>query len=171
MAARISIPFQHALLKAWHAWVAGSYLVAYLTADEDTYVLHQFAGYVLLVAIAVRLLAGMAAPAAGPWRLPRPGIKAAIVWLSVRRGRHPLFTWLATALLAGLGLAAATGALADGVTWFEDPHEAIAEASLWVIFAHIAFVGFMYGGKRLLSRAAAWLTDARLPVPSRRNAR
>jgi len=171
MAARIPIPLQHTLLKAWHAWAAGAYLVAYLTADEDTYALHQFAGYALLAAIAVRLLAGMAAPAAGPWRLPRLDVKAAIAWLSVRRGRHPLFAWLAAALLAGLGLAAATGALADGVTWFEDPHEAIAEASMWVIFAHIAFVGFMYGGKRLLTRAAAWLAEARLPVPSRRNAR
>jgi hypothetical protein len=171
MAARIPIPLQHTLLKAWHAWAAGAYLVAYLTAGEDTYALHQFAGYALLAAIAVRLLAGMAAPAAGPWRLPRPDIKAAIGWLSVRRGRHPLFALLAAALLAGLGLAAATGALADGLTWFEHPHEAIAEASLWVIFAHIAFVGFMYGGKRWLGRAAAWLAEARAPVASRRNAR
>ena len=42
---------------------------------------------------------------------------------------------------------------------------------LFDLFAHIAFIGFMYGGKRLLNRAAAWLADARLPVPSRRNAR
>ena len=31
-----SVRVQHALLKGWHAWLAGSFLVAYMTADENT---------------------------------------------------------------------------------------------------------------------------------------
>ncbi|HLO74830.1 MAG TPA: hypothetical protein VK196_00060 [Magnetospirillum sp.] len=157
----MSPKFQHTLLKVWHAWVGGGFLVAYLTADEDTYSMHVFAGYAVLAAIVVRLLIAMAAPSAGPLRLPRPSWRALAEWLAVRKGRHPLFAWFAVALLAVVGLAAASGALADSFTWLEDPHEAIAEASLWVIFAHIAFVTFIYGGKRLWGRIAARLSQFR----------
>ena len=48
------------------------------------------------------------------------------------------------------------------MAWLEDPHEAMSEASLWVIFGHIAFVTFIYGGKRLLVRAKDALPDIRL---------
>lgn len=132
----------HALLKLWHAWVAGGFLVAYVTADEDTYSMHLFAGYAVLAAIAARLLAGLLAPANSPLRLPNP--------LSAITRRNPLFAWFAAALLVSVGLAAATGALADGAVWLEKPHEAVAEASLWVIFAHLGFIAFVYGGKRFL---------------------
>jgi cytochrome b len=59
MAGRLSVQLQLALLKAWHAWLAGGFLVAYLTADEDSYAMHQFAGYAGLAAIALRLAAGL----------------------------------------------------------------------------------------------------------------
>jgi cytochrome b len=147
---------QHGLLKAWHAWLAGSFLVAYVTADENTHAMHQFAGYAALIAIVVRIAVGLLAPAGSPLRLPRPDPQAARAWLSIRlsmhKGRHPLFAWLAALLLAVVGLAALTGVLADYATWMEHPHEAIAEASLWVIVAHIAFVAWMYAGKRWLGR-------------------
>src|SRR5512139_4113605 len=117
---------QHALLKAWHAWLAGSFLVAYLTADENTYAMHQFAGYAVLAAIVARLVGGLLAPAGSPLRLPRPDLRAAWAWLSTRKGRHPLFAWFAATLLAVVGLAALTGALADNAAWMEHPHEAIA---------------------------------------------
>lgn len=171
MAERTSVKLQYVLLKAWHAWLAGSFLVAYLTADEDTYSMHLFAGYAVLAAIAARLLAGLLAPASSPLRLPRPDVKAAMAWLSAGKGRHPLFAWLAAALLIAVGLAAATGALADIVVWLEDPHEAVAEASLWVILVHIAFVALMYGGKRLAGRARAWLSRVSLSTPSKEIAR
>jgi cytochrome b len=143
---------QHGLLKAWHAWLAGSYLVAYLSADEDTYAMHQFAGYAVLVAIFARLAVGLLAPAGSPLRLPRPDLQAARAWLSTRKGRHPLFAWLAALLLAVIGLTALTGVLADNAAWMEHPHEAVAEASLWAIAAHIAFIAWMYAGKRWLQR-------------------
>ncbi len=157
----MSARFQRALLTLWHAWIAGGILVAYLTADEDTYAMHLFSGYAVLAAVAVRLLAGALAPAASPLRLPRPGVRTALAWLIHRKGRHPLFPWIALALLLGVGLAAGTGALADGTPWLEDPHEAISEASLWVIFGHVAFVSYVFGGKRLWRRWAATAKDSR----------
>lgn len=160
----MSPKLQNTLLKFWHAWLAGGFVVAYVTADEDTYAMHQFAGYAVLAAIVVRLLAAMAAPAAGPLRMPRPSLSALIRWFGQRKGRHPLFAWFAVALLAVVGLVAATGAAADFATFMEDPHEAIAEASLWLIFAHIAFVTVIYGGKRLLNRTLERLSALRQPT-------
>lgn len=158
---------QNTLLKIWHAWLAGGFTVAYLTASEDTYAMHQFAGYAVLAAIALRLLAALAAPAAGPLRMPRPSLSALVRWFGQRKGRHPLFAWFAVALLAVVGVVAATGAAADFVTFMEDPHEAVAEASLWLIFAHIAFVTFIYGGKRLLNRFTQHLPTVRLFLPAK----
>lgn len=154
----MSPKLQHAMLKVWHAWIGGAYAVAYVTADEDTYAMHLFAGYAVLAAIVVRLLMGMAAPANGPWRLPRPSLKAASAWLRDRKGRNPLFAGFAAALLVAVGLAAVSGVAADGIPWLEDPHEAVSEASLWVIFGHIAFVSYMYGGKRLVRQVGDWLS-------------
>lgn len=171
MTEKISVKFHHTLLKVWHAWLAGGFLVAYLTADEDTFAMHQFAGYAVLTAIAARLLAGILAPSTSPLRLPRPDIKATAIWFHVRRGRHPLFAWLAAALLIAVGLAAASGAIADFASWFEDAHEVIVDAALWVIFGHLAFVLFVYGGKRHLRRAIDWLAKARPATPSREDSR
>lgn len=163
--------FEFILLRLWHAWLAGSFLVAYVTADEDTYAMHLFAGYAVLAAIAVRLLVGMLAPAGSPLRLPRPNLKATLDWLVVRKGRHPLFAWLAATLLFTVGAAAVTGALADGLTWLEDAHEAVSELSLWVVFAHVAFVAVIYGGRRLAGRVGNWIAGLRLPVTSKETLR
>ncbi|SJZ68336.1 Cytochrome b [Enhydrobacter aerosaccus] len=160
MAAVKSTKGHLALVKAWHALLAGAFLIAYVTADEDTYAMHQFAGYTVLTAIALRLLFGLVAPAASPLRLPRPSWRAARNWLATRKGRHPLFAWFAASLLAVVGLVSLSGALADGATWLEDPHEVIAEASLWLIAAHIAFVTYMYAGRQWLARIGTRLSAA-----------
>ncbi|MEO5375574.1 MAG: cytochrome b/b6 domain-containing protein [Alphaproteobacteria bacterium] len=163
----MSIKVHHMLLKGWHAWVAGSFLVAYLTADEDTYAMHLFAGYAVLAAIAARLLVGVLAPASSPLSLPRPSLRAAQSWIATGRGRHPLFAILAVALLAMVGGAAVSGVFADALPWLEDPHEAIAEASLLVIFGHIAFVAYTYGGRRLLGKLTARFNETRPSTQSR----
>lgn len=150
------------LMRAWHAVIAGGFLVAYLTGDsESLYRLHQVAGYAVLAAVAVRLLNGLGADRA-PWRLPRVSVSSARQWLVTRRGRNPLFAWIAVALLAVVGGAAATGALADFVHAAEDVHEALAETSLWVVLGHVAFILLMFGGKRWI--AALW---HRLDAPRR----
>lgn len=152
MTFRLPPKIEIALLRIWHAWLAGSFLIAYVTADEDTYAMHLFAGYAVLAAIAVRLLVGVVTPVGSPLRLPRPSVKGLLAWLAERKGRNPLFAWFAAVLLAIIGVSAATGALADGWNWLEDPHEAVSELALGVVFGHIAFVTIMYGGKRLLVR-------------------
>jgi hypothetical protein len=141
----ITPKLQFTLLRAWHAWLSGGFVVAWITADEDTYAMHQFAGYAVLAAIVVRLLVALIAPKGSPWRLPRPRLNLSA------KGRNPLLAWFAAGLLAGVGLAALTGALADVTTWMEDPHEAASELTLWVIFAHVGFVLYLFGGKRLLN--------------------
>jgi cytochrome b len=157
---------QHAMLKAWHAALAGSFLVAYVTADENTYAMHQFAGYAVLAAIVARVAAGVLVPAGSPLRLSRPDPRASLAWLKTRTGRHPLFAWFAAALLIAIGLAALSGALSDGVAWMEHPHEAIAEASLWVIAGHVVFVAFMYGGRKWLGGLASRISGShRSPLP------
>ena len=166
-----SARIQHALQKGWHAWLAGSFLVAYVTADENTYAMHQFAGYAVLVAIVARLAGGLLAPAGSPLRLPRADLKAARAWLSSRKGRHPLFAWFAVVLLAVVGLAALSGAVADSAAWMEHPHEAISEASLWVIYGHIAFVTWMYAGKKWAARVASWRAGMRLSTLTKENVR
>ncbi|MGE4280476.1 MAG: hypothetical protein AB7G62_12875 [Magnetospirillum sp.] len=133
-------------LRFWHAWLAGGFVVAWATADEDTYAMHLFAGYAVLAAIVLRLLVGLMAGKTSLWRLPRPRL----AWVS--KGRNPLFAWFAALLLGLIGLAALLGALADGLPWLEHLHEAISNLSLWVIFGHVAFIAFFFGGKRLISR-------------------
>jgi cytochrome b len=137
MYATIPARLQFLLLKAWHAWLAGGFLVAWLTADEDTYAMHQFAGYAVLAAIVVRIAAGLLAGSNGPLRLPRPSGRA-------------LRGWLAAALLTAVGIVAFSGAIADATGWLEKPHEAIAESSLWLILGHIAYVAWQRGIKRWL---------------------
>ncbi|MDQ2101347.1 hypothetical protein [Azospirillum isscasi] len=146
-------------LFAFHAALSGAFIVAYLTGDEDTYAMHQFAGYTALAALAVRLLAGVLMPV-GPLRLPRPAMAATRDWL--RRAamgdarawgqRSPLLAWMALALLAVVGAAALSGAVADFVVPMEKLHEALGEVSLPVVLAHVALVAALLG----LKKAAGW---------------
>lgn len=147
----MSPKLQFALLRFWHAWLAGGFAVAWATADEDTYAMHLFAGYAVLAAIVLRVIVGLMAAKPSPWCLPRPRL----AWTS--KGRNPLFAWFAALLLGVIGLAALLGALADGATWLEDPHEAFSNLALWVIFGHVAFIAFVFGGKRLISRLSETL--------------
>ncbi|MBK3734657.1 hypothetical protein GAY29_16430 [Azospirillum brasilense] len=148
-------------LFAFHAALSGAFIVAYLTGDEDTYAMHQVAGYTALAALAVRLLAGLLMPV-GPLRLPYPSLTAARDWLRrVALGearawgqRSPLLAWMALALLAVVGAAALSGAFADFVIPFEKLHEALGEASLPVVLAHVALVVALLGLKTVAGRRA-----------------
>ncbi|WP_404384322.1 cytochrome b/b6 domain-containing protein [Caenispirillum salinarum] len=141
-------------MKAWHAVIAGGFLVAYLTGDsDDLYIMHQVAGYAVLGAVALRL-AVAAVARKPPWRMPRVSLAAAREWLTTRRGRNPLFAWLAVALLGTVGAAAASGMASHWLPWVEDLHEALSTASLWVVLGHVAFILLMFGGRRRV--AALW---------------
>ena len=149
------------VLRVWHALLAGGFLVAYLTGDENTYSMHVFAGYMVLAALVLRPLLALGAPANSPLRLPRPSLSALARWWQERRGRNPLLPWMAVAVLVGVVVSAVTGALADGASWLEHPHEALSEAALWVIVAHVAMVFAIFGGlKRRLATFKAWMSRA-----------
>ncbi|BAI73813.1 hypothetical protein AZL_a02820 (plasmid) [Azospirillum sp. B510] len=157
-----------ATLLGFHAVLSGAFIVAYLTGDEDTYGMHVFSGYAVLAAIVLRGAAGLPAPAGSPLRLPRPSVAALAAWggrlfagdPQARTGRSPLTAWMAAALLAGVGLAAGTGAVADVLIPVEHLHKELGEASLFLILAHIVLVFALHGLKRLplgfASRWTAW---------------
>lgn len=160
-------PLETAVLLAFHAAVSGTFIVAQMTGDEDTYVLHQVAGYTALAAIAVRALAGLAAPMGSPLRLPRPSLAALGDWLArlvsgedaARRMRSPLYAWMAAILLAMIGAAAASGAVADVVPAMEDLHEALGEFSLPIVIGHVALVLLLHA----LKAPPAWLRPSSHP--------
>lgn len=149
------------LLRMWHAWLAGGFLVTYLTGDEDTYAMHVFAGYAVLAAVVARLALAAIAPANGPLALPRPRLGAIVAWLGgTARGRHPLLVWFAASLVPLIGLAAMSGVAADAWSAIEKPHEVIAELSLWLVLGHVGFVSFLHGGKRAVARLTAALAGS-----------
>ena len=152
------------VLKAWHAAFAGAFVVAYLTAGEDYFAMHQFAGYAVLAAVAMRLLLGVVADDHSPLRLPRP-IETVRRWRSAGTGRNPLFAVFAAALLAVVGLVALSGAVADFLPRVEDLHEAIGEVSLWLIGGHVAFVVYMYWGRARLAGLLSSLPFTRRSLP------
>ncbi|BAE48996.1 DUF1924 domain-containing protein [Paramagnetospirillum magneticum] len=131
------------LLRLWHAALAGGFLVAYVTADEDTYAMHVFAGYWVVGAIALRLLLALAGSATGPLALPRPRL----TW--AKPGRNPLFAWMAAILAVGMAVAGVTGIAADLIPPLEDLHEGLAEASLWLVLAHAAIIAWIFQGRRV----------------------
>jgi cytochrome b len=134
-------------LLAFHAAISGSFLVAYLTGDEDSYGMHLVAGYTVLVALGLRLAAALAASSGSPLALPHPAPPSAIAaWIrraitgdgQALRTRSPLRAWMAVAMLGFTLLAAASGWLADRLPRLEDLHGAIAELTPLVILAHLA---------------------------------
>lgn len=152
------------LLRLWHAALAGGFLVAYVTADEDTYAMHVFAGYWVVAAIALRLALAMVGSSTGPLALPRPRL----AW--VKPGRNPLFAWMAVLLIGGMAVAGVTGIAADFIPFLEDLHEGLAEASLWLVLAHAAIIAWIFQGRRvremLKSATPALLAVALLAAPA-----
>lgn len=140
-------PRQIAALRLWHALLAGGFVVAWATGDENTYALHQFSGYVVLAALALRALMAAFSPADSLLRWPVLRRQQVMDWLRRGSGRNPLFAGLAVALLLTVAATAVSGAVADWMTWMEHPHEAASDVTLAVIFAHVAFVFYQYGGR------------------------
>ncbi|RAU23084.1 hypothetical protein CU669_02650 [Paramagnetospirillum kuznetsovii] len=139
----MSPKLEFTLLRLWHAALAGGFVVAYVTADEDTYRMHVFAGYWVLGALASRLLLALAGSEAGPLRLRRPSLSFG------KPGRNPLFAWMAALLLPALALGAVSGIIADGIPKAEDLHEGLAQAGLWLVIAHAATIAWIFQGRRI----------------------
>lgn len=170
MAARKPTRLETGFLLLFHAALSGSVIVAYLSGDEDTYTMHLVAGYTALAALGLRFGAALLAPAGSPLSWPRPSLTALRDWLgrlatgdgAAMRGRSPLLPWFAVVMLTLAGFAAVTGWLADGMTSFQDLHEAMGEAVPAVVAAHIATVlGLQLLRQRGQSQAAPAVQTAR----------
>lgn len=122
---------QQRLVRLWHAVLVGGFTVAYLTGDEDTYSMHLFTGWLVVGLVALRIC------------LPLP---------LTRPNRPRFFNWSIVAVFAMAGAAALSGVGADMLPWLEDPHEGLAEASLWVALAHVAAALVVFKGRRWLAR-------------------
>ena len=150
-------------LLLFHAVLSGSFLVAYLTGDEDTYGMHLFAGYTVLVALGSRLAAALLAQAGSPLALPRPSMSPTFAWLrrlaagdgQALRARSPLYPWMAVVMLAFAALVAASGWIADRLPSVEELHEAAAELTPAVIIVHIAVAAALHWLRRLATARAA----------------
>lgn len=144
----------------WHGLFAGSWAIAYLSAESGEAV-HQFAGYTALALLAVRLLAASLATEKSVWNLPWAPLP---LWqaflgrlgrgdLSVLRSRTPFTPLSALAVLGVMALTVPTGLMAD---WFDadDLHEGIAEASLTFVLIHVVLVSLPPFFKWLRKRRA-----------------
>jgi len=137
-------------LRLWHAALAGGFLVAWVTADEDTYKMHVFAGYWVLTTVAVRLALAALGTRSGPLALVRPG-------------RSRLMIWMGSVLMTLVGLAALSGVIADGLPSVEDLHEGLSNSALWLIPAHAALVAWVFQGKRLRNKVMGAVRASAVP--------
>jgi hypothetical protein len=133
------------LHRVWHAWLLGSILVAWATADEDFYSAHFISGWSALIAIVLRIIIGLRVSGQGPWKLP-------FLKLGVPFGNVKALAVVGTCLIVTLVMSGATGVLADTIPAMEDPHEAASEAALAVIGAHVLLVFWIFGLRKVVER-------------------
>lgn len=161
-------------LYGWHAILSGAFVVAYLSGDEDTYAMHQFAGYAVLAALAVRLIAAMLAPEGSPLRLRRPALAPVRNWISAIFGngdqpipRRPLLALAAVVLLIFVGVMVGSGGMADFVPRVEDLHGALGELAPWIVLAHVAMIAAIHrsGKRRAAGRGASLAKPSSLQRP------
>jgi len=129
------------LYRLWHAALAGGFLVAFLTGDEDTYRMHVFAGWWVLAIVLTRLALAVIGSPRGPLVLKRPG-------------RSALMSGVALLVLGMVGIAAWSGVIADDHPTVEDLHEGLANLALAGIGTHLAVVLWLARGRWLRSATA-----------------
>ena len=144
-------------LFAFHGVLTAAVLLTFMTGD-DVMFLHEFAGYVALFAVVVRVMVGLAAPKRTPLAFSLPDVGAWVGALMTGRpvrGRNPLHAWMALILLAATFLAACSGVIGG-----DDLHEGLAYLLLLPVTGHAALVLLdkaLKGAKGL--RGAAISTD------------
>ena len=142
-------------LMGWHGMLSGAFLIAYITG-EASYAMHVFSGVMVLLALGIRLLVGIAAPNGSPLALPTLSLPPADqAPLSVRAVQRLINNWMAAALLVLITLAALSGWFAHDIGMDDDLHEGLAEATPALIFAHIALAVTFHALKSLPSGSAS----------------
>jgi len=125
-------------LMGWHGLLSGAFLIAYVTG-EASYAMHVFSGVMVLLALGIRLLVGLGAPKGSPLGFPTLSLPPAGQGvLGIRAVQRLINNWMAAALLVMISLAALSGWLAHDIGMEGGLHEALAQATPALIFAHIA---------------------------------
>jgi cytochrome b len=141
--------------RLFHWLLAGSFAVAYLTAEAEGWEnVHYTAGFTLLGLIAFRLVWGLVGSRYARFSEFCYGPSAVLAYIKSLRsnprhfiGHNPLGS-MAVLLLLGLGIATASSGwlmYLSGSDWLEEPHELFANAMLALVGLHIA--GVIISGK------------------------
>ncbi|WP_377291676.1 cytochrome b/b6 domain-containing protein [Rhizobium sp. SG2393] len=142
------------LVRIFHWGLAGSFALAYVTA-EDIRDVHEVAGYVAGALIASRIVMGFAGSPYARFRqfVRSPAHVVSYVGSMIRRrdpryiGHNPLGGLMVMALILAMAGVALTGWLQTtdaywGVEWVEETHEALANMMLAAVALHLFGVLF-----------------------------
>lgn len=154
------------LVRVFHWTLVGSFLIAYIT-EEDFLSLHVWAGYILLAAIAVRLIWGIIGTRYARFSdfvtSPLTALRYVKDSLSLKAkryiGHNPAGGWMIVIMLTSLVATGATGLLLYGAGehagplagWFaaeseywekalEEIHEFLANFTMFLVVIHLAGV-------------------------------
>ncbi len=146
--------------RAFHWLFALCFLGAYLSADGERWrLLHVVLGYSMAGLLVFRLVYGVVGPRQVRLGLLRAKLTGSGAWLrslwrarkpadvNGRQGQNLFMAWAVVALLALVVPVTLTGYASFnewGGDWLGETHEAVGEAFLWVVLAHL-------GGTALLS--------------------
>lgn len=148
------IPVWDIFVRVTH-WSVAVLVIADLTVLDPDWAVHRWAGYVVGVLVALRLIWGLIGTRHARFSAFPPNLKAARAHLAgLLRGRHethlshnPLGALMAYNLWASLAAVTVTGIVVTtgtlrGVGWIGDLHEIIANWVLISVLLHIAGVAF-----------------------------
>lgn len=146
---RIPLPSARDIRLALHAILSGAFLVAYATGDEDTYIAHLAAGYLVLAALTLRVGAGALLGSGHALRLPQPGPLRTLLTRPWTAG-----PWIAVLVLVVTAAAVFTGIYAD--FWPRSVighlHASASTIAIDAVLVHMGFSILLYlRGKRLFT--------------------
>ena len=169
------IPVWDIFVRVTH-WSVAALVLAELTVLDEDWAVHRWAGYAVLVLVALRLIWGLIGPQHARFSAFPPRLQAARTHLAgLLQGRHelhlshnPLGALMAYNLWASLVAVCVTGILMTtktfwGVDWVEELHEVIANWVLISVGLHVVGVVFeIWHSKVNLVRA---MIDGQKEIP------
>jgi len=143
------------VVRLTHWTVAAMFLANYLVTEEGSET-HEWVGYIVLAAIAVRLLWGFVARSPARLSAFKPSVSQAVAHLQqvlhtksdVHQGHNPagaVMIWTMWILLIITGLSGWSTQLDMfwGEEWVEEVHELFANLTMFAVAIHISAVIFM----------------------------
>ncbi len=148
----LSVKVWDPVVRIFHWSLVTAFIVAWLTGD-DFETLHEFAGYVILGLVAVRLVWGLVGPRYARFSQFAPSVASITAYLRdmisgrERRylGHNPAGGAMVVALILALIATGGTGWMMTldmfwGAEWVEEAHEVLANLMLLIVGLHIAGV-------------------------------